>query len=87
MFSTLDHTQTGFGRRVLAGWVRQPLLSPEDIGARQVGARVVGRAVQQAASIFIFIFSTHDHGRLFCALPVPCGYSVRVRVLIVATFW
>ena len=37
LFSTLDHTQTVFGRRVLAGWVRQPLLSPEDIGARQVG--------------------------------------------------
>ena len=38
LFSTLNHTQTAFGRRVLAGWVRQPLLSPEDIGARQVGA-------------------------------------------------
>ncbi|CAM9167363.1 unnamed protein product, partial [Scytosiphon promiscuus] len=35
LFSILDHTQTAFGRRVLAGWVRQPLLSPEDINARQ----------------------------------------------------
>ncbi|CAM9141631.1 unnamed protein product, partial [Laminaria digitata] len=38
LFSTLNHTQTAFGRRVLAGWVRQPLLSPEDIGARQQDA-------------------------------------------------
>lgn len=36
LFSILDRTQTAFGRRVLAGWVRQPLLSPEDITARQV---------------------------------------------------
>ncbi|CAM9414281.1 unnamed protein product, partial [Ectocarpus sp. 8 AP-2014] len=35
LFSILDRTQTAFGRRVLAGWVRQPLLSPEDITARQ----------------------------------------------------
>eukprot|EP00752_Nemacystus_decipiens_P013477 g11936.t1 len=35
LFSVLDCTQTAVGRRVLAGWVRQPLLSPEDIRARQ----------------------------------------------------
>lgn len=36
LFSILDRTQTACGRRVLAGWVRQPLLSPEVITARQV---------------------------------------------------
>ncbi|CAM9514714.1 unnamed protein product [Discosporangium mesarthrocarpum] len=35
LFSILNRTQTAFGRRVLIGWLRQPLLSMEDIVARQ----------------------------------------------------
>lgn len=84
MFSTLDHTQTSFGRRMLAGWVRQPLLSPEDIGARQVGMRVAGRAVLQAAGNAFFCFP-YGLGKLLYALPVPCDYTV--RALVFGEFW
>lgn len=66
LFSILDHTQTAFGRRVLAGWVRQPLLSPEDITARQV--LVVEKAWMGDTTLKRFPFAVSLRGP-FCRTP------------------
>ncbi len=64
LLSTLDHTRTAMGGRLLRRWLRQPLLDTLEIGRRQEQvAWFVGNA-DRRAELFAALEMVHDMERL-----------------------
>lgn len=73
LLSVLDKTQTPMGARLMRHWVKQPLLSPEEIHLRQDAVEALFNAPNALEKMEILLDSVRDLERLM--MKISSGYA------------